>query len=259
MHRYLKTFGKVSVNDADVSDLRLEYLGEFETDSAGELLVTDPCYTIGTWCSGVIKVKPGKYKSYVIRGTVDGWGERSHALVIVHESASVSGHKYINLGAEIGVDSGQAGFFNRKQYRLDLIDEVPLIGEKENCLKNNLFKMEDFSLDGLSLAKFRKIISENVSDEELQILLDDNKKELEKEKARIKEEMDNIDPDTCRKSRDFYDICCSLTLGNLGAGVEKFGAVSSSGFGDGSYTCFINDSGEIVVSFIEFIGEDENE
>jgi len=54
----------------------------------------------------------------------------------------------------------------------------------------------------------------------------------------------------------FYDECCRLTLAKAGAGALSFGVVSSSGFGDGSYTAKVRrDAGgkcyRICVEFID--------
>ena len=50
---------------------------------------------------------------------------------------------------------------------------------------------------------------------------------------------------------------CDITLSRMHAGVMPFGAVSSSGFGDGSYVCYTHegDTGEIDFAFIVFIDE----
>lgn len=53
----------------------------------------------------------------------------------------------------------------------------------------------------------------------------------------------------------FYGKCCEITLNNL-AGTLPFGVVSSSGYGDGSYTCYtLEDKDNIVGIKIEFIGD----
>lgn len=69
----------------------------------------------------------------------------------------------------------------------------------------------------------------------------------------------------------FYGACCDRTLGPTGegrrddnfhgGGTIPFGAVSSSGYGDGGYEAkaYKNDDGEIVAIEIEFIPEEEDE
>jgi hypothetical protein len=59
----------------------------------------------------------------------------------------------------------------------------------------------------------------------------------------------------------FYRDCCSATLGDEGYGTVKFGCVSSSGYGDGGYDCFVkrSDKGEILAVRLEFITEYEED
>lgn len=69
----------------------------------------------------------------------------------------------------------------------------------------------------------------------------------------------------------FYGACCDRTLGPTGEGARDenfhgggtipFGAVSSSGYGDGGYEAkaYKNDDGDIVAIEIEFIPEEDEE
>jgi len=60
----------------------------------------------------------------------------------------------------------------------------------------------------------------------------------------------------------WYSICCDRTLNDdgPGAGVIPQGAVSSSGYGDGSYECsVVKDGKEVVGIVIDFGLEDEDE
>ena len=140
-----------------------KYLGEFKSES-GAFRVADPCYTPDTWCLGVLsRVAPGVWKAYVKKYAKE---ERVARLLVIHETCIVDGvtsQLVLNkkLKADIGVDSGQAGFF-------------------------------DTTLDTWG-----------------------------------------------RKGNDAaYEAICALTLDTPdSAGVCEKGAVSSSGFGDGSYTC----------------------
>ena len=50
---------------------------------------------------------------------------------------------------------------------------------------------------------------------------------------------------------DWYEQCCLITLSETYAGVISFGAVSSSGYGDGSYKCiYYTDTDDVVVKVI---------
>ena len=59
----------------------------------------------------------------------------------------------------------------------------------------------------------------------------------------------------------WYDHCCRTTQSPASAGVIPYGVVSSSGYGDGGYDCFIcrNEYGQIIRAEIEFIPEEEDD
>lgn len=56
----------------------------------------------------------------------------------------------------------------------------------------------------------------------------------------------------------WYSMCCSKTLSKKQADVIPYGAVSSSGYGDGVYSYYVkeNESGEVVAVKIVFIGDE---
>lgn len=57
----------------------------------------------------------------------------------------------------------------------------------------------------------------------------------------------------------FYPNRCETSINIIQT--QYKGVVSHSGFGDGSYTCFVkrNDEGKIIAIMIEYISDDENE
>jgi len=59
----------------------------------------------------------------------------------------------------------------------------------------------------------------------------------------------------------WYSVCCDLTLSRLNAGILPYGAVSSSGYGDGGYDCIThtNEDGQIDFVFIVFICDEDDE
>ncbi len=62
-----------------------------------------------------------------------------------------------------------------------------------------------------------------------------------------------------RKEEPFYSMCCDLTI-TRGAGTMMAGAVSSSGYGDGSYEAFVIKQNDKAVAIkIVFIGEGDEE
>jgi len=59
----------------------------------------------------------------------------------------------------------------------------------------------------------------------------------------------------------FYSMCCDRTLHDGQAGVIPYGAISSSGYGDGRYDCHIkkNKKGEVIAIIVDFDLENEED
>ncbi len=159
------------------------YLGKFNI-SSGVMRVTDPCYDPGTWCSGTIDVPNGEWHAYIEESDEGTWGKRVASIEVRYQN-DFKHYSWELTNIDVGVDSGQAGFFDNQLY-------------------------PDHPGD---------------------------------------------DP--------FYDRVCRLTLGENSAGVIEFGAVSSSGYGDGGYSCYVarNSDNQIVAAKIVFIddGYEEDE
>lgn len=191
----------------------MESIGTFQVES-GKLAVTDPCYDREVWTrfpgeraflGGVIdKVKNGEWEAFITMEKAGMWGDRVSNLVIIHESVDHMDYDeqdiYEIADFEVGVDSGQAGFFDETSYPQDPRGEG---GE--------------YNKDA------------------------------------------------------FYDECCHATVGEdsrsknakgTHAGIiQGRGCVSSSGYGDGGYACFVkrNTQGELIAARIEYIGPEEDE
>ena len=90
-----------------------------------EVMVSDPCYSVPTWCQIKLNsVLPGKYRtSCRITNNTGGWGERCSVLMAVHEDYVSQELSWRNHPGEVGVDSGQAGIFCMTGYRNDDIAE----------------------------------------------------------------------------------------------------------------------------------------
>ena len=67
-------------------------------------------------------------------------------------------------------------------------------------------------------------------------------------------EVKRVHNESICEDEPFYSICCDRTLSETGAGVIPFGCVSSSGYGDGGYTCFTmqNEDGQLDAIMIDF-------
>lgn len=92
------------------------------------VVVSDPCYTIPTWCQGVIEnVKPGNYRVFVLKKETDGWGNRVANLMVIHEDHLNDRLQWDHLPVDVGVDSGQCGIFSMESYRNDsIVDKIGL-------------------------------------------------------------------------------------------------------------------------------------
>lgn len=97
-----------------------EPVGEFEITN-GKMLVSDPCYERGTWCHGVLEnVKNGTWEAHAYiedYGRSLLGGTRVKALAVKHKGTDLGwGFQERVADFEVGVDSGQAGFFNEELY-----------------------------------------------------------------------------------------------------------------------------------------------
>lgn len=81
---------------------------------SSKVIVSDPCYTLPTWCQARINnVLPGDYKTDVFTtDETNGWGERCSHMVAIHEDyLNKKDFIWEDSNEDIGVDSGQAGIF----------------------------------------------------------------------------------------------------------------------------------------------------
>jgi hypothetical protein len=85
-----------------------------------KVVVSDPCYTIPTWCQAVVDgVLPGNYNVFCKRHDLGEWGVRNSMLLVVHEEHANDTLEWESHPSTIGVDSGQCGFFSSESYRND--------------------------------------------------------------------------------------------------------------------------------------------
>ncbi len=179
-------------------------LGEFDITS-GTVIVSDPCYSLGTWCQGKLEnVKKGKWMAFCHKADIEHWGNRVTVLTAMHKDLYISKDgteiEMIPLNFNIGVDSGQCGIFD-----IDVFKNNNAVFHVDNPDKQKDLGFED---------------------------------------------------------EPWYEQCCHITLSDLGAGVVPGGTVSSSGFGDGSYTCYVayedgDPDKQIIGISIEYISPEE--
>ena len=256
--------------------LKKIFLGTFKTN--GNLLATDPCYAANSGDAITLKVKPGEYKAYVslgrLKAPVCSWDKSPlasrNSRIIIQHSNSPKSLKYEKMDKHVGVDSGQAGFFNVTNYRKKNPTPVPLTGKqfsfwreqailagieakRENKILKELDKNEDF----VHMKKYIKNHKETV--DFFKKVLESKLRSEKKYKGYIKAK---TFPDYVKleESNEFYQIMCSLTSDEHFAGVfEPYGAVASAGLGDGGYSLYVarDAKKEIVGCYIEFLSPSE--
>ena len=89
---------------------------------SNEVMVSDPCYKVGTWCQHKLSnVLPGEYNTIAYStDNTGGWGRRIAALIVLHKDYLEEDIKWrTDRSADIGVDSGQCGIFSMESYRND--------------------------------------------------------------------------------------------------------------------------------------------
>lgn len=80
-----------------------------------KVMVSDPCYGLGTWCQGVLEnVLPGDYECKVEYSDEGAWGVRVAAIEVVHSDCGI--YRFEETDFAICVDSGQAGIFDYDYY-----------------------------------------------------------------------------------------------------------------------------------------------
>ena len=103
----------VLANIAEYSPPKVLDIQNTETfEVKNQLIITDPCYEVGTWCaqSFHFNVKPGMWQGRVAEGHDD------QRFLLVHHAynptvlGNFSAKRFVG---ELGVDSGTIGVFNR--------------------------------------------------------------------------------------------------------------------------------------------------
>lgn len=96
-----------------------------ETLSYGEITlgkkvqVTDPSYNLDVWCTETIEnMLPGEYGTFATIADRGMLGRRVSELMIAHKSVELGDLKFIKtVTGDIGVDSGNCGFFDYEKYK----------------------------------------------------------------------------------------------------------------------------------------------
>lgn len=129
-------------------------LGTFQT-SSGTLVVSDPCYEYELGISGIVEeTAVGTWIGFIDQIDTGNLGKRCALVCAYHESIKiedVTNWEVCNF--IVGVDSGQAGIFERQIYRVDesVIEETTFIPEDRwysSCCDQTLSELRAGVING---------------------------------------------------------------------------------------------------------------
>lgn len=98
-----------------------------------KVIISDPCYEPGLWCCPERRILPGMYNCTVKRTILKDWGDRTVSIKIEH--IKFPNTPCVEELCSVGVDSGQAGFFDVKYYNEKAGDSKPYEGVNEEWYK----------------------------------------------------------------------------------------------------------------------------
>ena len=204
------------------------------------VMISDPCYDTNTWCNGDLKnVLPGTWRTKAIY-----MYDRCTDLIAYHKDVSEpTFDQYEKTDIVVGVDSGQAGIYDYNHFAKMCKNEkwydsmcthqssmaMPLSPLEQRCVNDNK-----------DLLPFHKVSESHL------------------------EEFFNLRP--IYKIKYGIDILhFNLYSNNLKVdfieklSTDKHSVVSSSGYGDGSYDCYVakNQNNEIIAIRINYITPEE--
>lgn len=227
--------------------------------TSGKMIVTDPCYDKQTWCQAKLDdVRNGTWYATAEYSDEDDWGDRVAQIWAWHDSLGIDnpGRDFPTCSEfipyDIGVDSGQAGFFD--------LDKYPDDTHKDDAFYDAVCKL---TLSRIPFSVLEEVGVYPMAD--LSKLSDEQKanrtsSNYHERKLYYMRQFTGKNGEDNRPNTDKSKMADALALhGSLGLfGVLPFGAVSSSGFGDGSYNLYVerDSDGEVVAARIEFIVED---
>lgn len=196
-----------------------------------KVMVSDPCYGLNTWCQGVVEnVLPGEYKCKIGFSDEGVFGIRVADIEVVHGNYVGKFIEFWPEEFEVGVDSGQAGIFDYEYYKKCHTDssEWPHVDEE---WYDRVFELTYVQEKNPNYERFN--VDYNDDD--------------------YFEKWEAYDKDWKRSSKFL-----SRFDGNP---IDGLGFVSSSGYGDGGYTCWTakNDEGKVIAIRVEYIGEYDEE
>lgn len=262
-----------SVTIDDIKAIRFPEAGNsvsqfkgFNVES-GALRVTDPCYSMGTWCAGTsTHVKNGRWLAQVgrHREAVDGYVKERFEKEIA-ELEQPQERERIKQLEEAFAHIPEEDRLKAQEQLDNLLNYYQTQGLRE------FGRMWGNPDDWQGRVAFLHIRHESVMNEPIdlslfvhnntfQVGVDSGQAgffDLDKYEAALKDKPENGHDDGTRFEQ-FYDACGANTLGSeMWGTVEGFGCVSSSGYGDGGYALYErrDEVGELVEARIVYMSQ----
>ena len=195
-----------------------------------EVMVSDPCYGLGTWCQGILtNVLPGDYECFVEHADEGDWGLRVSRICVMHTDYRDMFITYDLEDITVGVDSGQAGIYDYDYYKQYHTDS----SESEHVDEAWYDRVGDLTYTRVKNPNYRSF------------------------------DVNPDDPEFLTKYREYMESSNSVAyVGEFDANtIDGKAFVSSSGYGDGSYECWTsrNRDGQIIAIMIDYLPEYDDE
>ena len=214
-----------------------------------KVFVTDPCYEPDIWCQALLEnVKPGTWHTEMKKVNEGVWGTRVSALTVWHSDFDKP-TEFQETDECIGVDSGQAGVVdynhfiqlnnneNEKERWYDDIETFIQI--RKPLTPAMLYKLEEFKAIRLKM-------SEHLENKQI-----DQFQELYRQSLNLEYK---------------YGFTPRTIIDSKKDGLEHQiwtddkSAITSTGYGDGSYDCSIAKYGDEIIGIkITYISDEEDE
>lgn len=220
-----------------------------------KVFVTDPCYKPDTWCAAVLdNVRPGEWCTEMDQLDEGGGDERVSALVLWHSDFEKPS-EFEETEYTIGVDSGQAGVVdydhfiqlnNDESTKDDWYDSIEtMIRVRKQLPPAALYKLEEYK-------NLRLQLSEALQNKELTEI--ERLKQFQKyytESSKLENQY-KFTSQSCIDSK-YDDFDHQIWTDGLSA-------ITSTGWGDGSYDLSIAKDGDQIVGMkITYISDDEDD
>lgn len=227
-----------------------------------KVVISDPCYDLDVWCSGTLEnVKPGTWHTKAENLNVNCWGNRCSALIAWHKDVEEPNNEdFEKTSIDVGVDSGQAGIFDYKHFEY--------IKNDENRDEQWYDSIDTFRYKRVPVTPVGRYLIDKIKPIQItRIALEEKFKETNNElDKRASLELFRREMELKREGFKYGIYDESLNDYKVSTPVnciwtDKYSVVTSSGFGDGSYDCYVakNENGQIIGIKIDYFPYDDEE